>query len=153
MGIVGVDSSGLVGDPPIHMAAVKKVNIQKHSIIYLSKERHDEYRDRIDTNWREKLSAVLMFKAIEPIISLYDIIQIDLDFQGWRKTKVEAYLRKLFGKNYYGKHPLNNPIIQFLTKDLSNPVKWADKKSKMSRHKEIKNSKCPNLWKYLSWLK
>ena len=149
--IVAVDSSGTVNDPPINMVAVrlktKKNNEveQKHCILYMSVRVHDEYKKRMDANWRLKLSAALMFKTMETLVKPGDVIFIDKDFTGIRKERVEKYLKKLFGKFYYGT-PLNNPTIRFITREDSIDIKTADIKSKKARHRELPRRDCPNLW-------
>jgi len=151
LGIIGVDSSGIVNDPPICMAAVRLKPKQKHRILYMSKNKHEEYKNKMydgkkqNDEWRLKLSSALIFKSIENLIKQNDIIQIDTDFAGDRKKRVTHYIKKLFG-NYYQGTPLENPEIQFVPPMHSDYVKEADRKSKLARHKKIHKVNCPDLW-------
>lgn len=151
MAVIGVDSSGIITQTPVYMAAVRHVNTQKHNIIHLDKSKEDEYQKMIRKDWRWKLSAILIFKSVEPLIKQNDIIQIDTDFQGKNRKKIESYLKKLFGKKYLGKM-LSNPKIQFIPSKLSEDVKLADKKSKRARRHKINVVKCPNLRKEIDIL-
>lgn len=146
-----MDSSGIVTQTPVYMAAVRKANTQKHNILHLDKSKENEYRKLIRKEWRWKLSAILIFKSIEPLIKQNDIIQIDTDFQGKNRAKIESYLRKLFGIKYYGKK-LSNPKIQFIPPIHSEDVKLAHKKSRKARRHKIDVVKCPNLRKEIDIL-
>lgn len=152
MAIIAVDSSGIIDDSPVWMVAVRMVNVQKHNALYLSENECFKYKEEIEINWREKLSSVLIFKSMEPLIKHFDMIQIDVDFLGWRKKYVEKCLKRLFGEIFYGKSPLSNPKIQFTKPEYSEDVKLADKKSKMARHREIEVHNCPNLQRYIKLL-
>ena len=152
MGIVAIDSSGTFEQPPIWVVAVRKVNIQKHNVLRLNETQCDDYKKRIAENWREKVSAACMFKCLEPLIKHSDIIQIDKDFLGWRKDYVERYLKRLFGKKFYGKYPLSNPKIQFIPDEYSDDVTLAHRKTQSARRKGIKVYECPDLGKLLQWL-
>lgn len=151
MGIVAVDSSGIVGDPPINMVAVRLKNKQKHRVIFMNKNLHDEYRKSIGDDWFCKLGAALIFKSLETLIKTGDIIQIDTDFQGENRKRVEKYLKKMFGKHFYGT-PLDNPKIQFIPPKYSEDVKEADRKSRLARHKKLERIVCPDLWGCLDYL-
>jgi len=151
MPIVAVDSSGIVGQPPVYMAAVRYTDKQKHSIIHLDIMQEQKYKKQIRSDWKLILSSILIFKAVENLIKSNDIIQIDTDFQGKDKEKIKYYLKKLFGHKYNG-NKLANPIIQFIPSRYSEDVKKADKKSKLARHKKIDRIKCPNLKKELEIL-
>lgn len=133
------------------MTAVRHVNTQKHNIIHLNETQEDEYKKIIRKHWRWKLSAILIFRSIEPLIKQNDIIQIDTDFQGKNRRKVEDYLKKLFGTKYYGKK-LSNPKIQFIPAKHSEDVKLAHKKSRKARKHKIHVIKCPNLKKEIEIL-
>jgi hypothetical protein len=47
------------------------------------------------TRWKYKLTAALMFKAVEPILEKAGSVEIDEDFVG-RSKLIEKYLTKLF---------------------------------------------------------
>lgn len=153
MGIVGVDSSGIVKNPPepVWMAAIRKVNVQYHNILYLSVPECEKYRKLIGENWVEKLSAALIFKSLEPLIKYSDIVQIDRDFLGWRRKYVEKCLHKLFGKRFFGRYPLSDAKIQFIGEE-SDDVAEADTKSWNARHKRVDCRKCPDLTDVLAYL-
>jgi hypothetical protein len=151
--VVGVDSSGIVRNPPepVWMAAIRKVNVQHHNILFLSVPECQRYRKLIGENWVEKLSAATIFKSIEPLIRHSDIVQIDRDFLGWRRKYVEECLRKLFGKRFVGRYPLTDPKIQFIGKE-SDDVAEADRKSWNARHKRVDSHDCPDLTGLLAYL-
>ena len=150
MGVIGVDSSGIIKDPPetVWMAAVRKVEVQKHNILCLSPDECIKYRKMIsDEWWRERIGAALIFKALRPLIKHSDIIQIHEDWKGKKRSAiVENYLLILFGKYYYGKSPLSKPKIQFISGDGTEDIRLADNKSWKARHKSIDNVfDCPDL--------
>ncbi len=144
MPVIAVDTSGHVGDPPIWVVATRtsKKSGQRHRVIYLSEQKHSEYEE-YTPNWVEKLSAVLMFRAIVglgPVLGIYfegDVIQIDRDFQGDRRDRVESYLARLFFKEFEGQYPLSNPNILFNSVRESKDVKIADYKCTKARHGEL----------------
>lgn len=155
MPVIGVDVSGRVGaDPPIYVAAVKlgrRVQ-QSHRIIYLSPTKHDEYV-ACTRNWCEKLSAILVFMASVNLYTSRDVIAIDNDWEGRRRAYVKCCLERLFGKRFFGQHPLNEPNIIFVPARLNENVKRADVKSRAARHKRIEpDLRDPNLSKELDWL-
>lgn len=144
MPVIGVDTSGHVGAPPIWVVATRwsKTSRQRHRALYLSDEEHSQYEDYIE-NWAEKLSAVLFFRAIvgignvPGIYFLGDTIQIDRDFQGSRRDRVLGYLKRLFLREFQGQYPLSNPTILFNSVRESEDVKMADYKCTKARHGEI----------------
>lgn len=152
MGIVAIDSSGTFEEPPIWVVAVRKVSTQKHNALRLDETQCYNYKKKIVENWREKVSAAYVFKCIKPLIKHSDIIQIDKDFLGWRGNYVKSYLKRLFGKEFYGKYPLSDPKIQFIPKEYSEDVELAHNKTQSARHKGIKVFECPDLSKLLQWL-
>jgi hypothetical protein len=139
LGVIGVDSSGIIKDPPepVWMAAVRKVQVQKHNILYLSESECAKYRKMIPEEWwRERIG---------------DIIQIHEDWKGKRRRKiVERYLRRMFGIRFLGRHPLNNPKIQFISGEGTLDIQLADRKSWKARHgwKDCVFN-CPDLSKLL----
>ncbi|MFA5364357.1 MAG: hypothetical protein WC325_04150 [Candidatus Bathyarchaeia archaeon] len=143
---IGVDSSGHVKNPPIWMAATrlsKKKGQLKYGV-YLSIEEHEKLRGSC-RNWYEKISAILIFKAVKPIFYDGDAIVIDTDFQGSQKY-VEKYLTKLFNQTYLRKPLMANPNIFFIPARDEEVVKHAHIKSKCFRYKSIRiNDKNPNL--------
>lgn len=138
MGVIGVDSSGIIKDPPepVWMAAVRKAQVQKHNILYLSESECAKYRKMIPEEWwRERIGAALAFKSLLPLIKHSDIIQIHEDWKGKRRRKiVERYLRRMFGIKFLGRHPLNNPKIQFISGGGTLDIQLADRKSWKARH-------------------
>lgn len=84
MAIIGVDSSGKAGQPPIFMVAVRQ---KEYRCIHLSPTAEHEYRNQ--AHWKYKLTAALMFKAIEPIFMKGDSVEIDEDFVG-RSRLIES---------------------------------------------------------------
>jgi len=138
LGVVGIDSSGIIKDPPepVWMAAVRKVEVQKHNILYLSPSECVRYREMISEEWwRERIGAVLVFKSLQPLIKHSDIVQIHEDWKGKRRTKiVDGYLHRLFGLKFLGHYPLSNPKIQFISGDGTLDIQLADGKSWKARH-------------------
>jgi hypothetical protein len=159
MTVIGVDISGQVGqDPPVYCVAVKltRRNTQTHNTVCLSKTKHDEYAN-CARNWVEKISSALIYRAVidfsPPLYTSNDVIFIDVDFEGKRRTHVEHCLKRLFGERFYGHYPLNNPTIKFIPAQLDRNVKKADVKSKMARHRDMPyNVKDPDFTTELSWL-
>lgn len=154
MPVIGVDISGQVGvNPPVYAVAVKFMREeQHHHVVCLSPTRHDEY-DSCTKNWCEKLSAILIYKATLKLYNSRDVIVIDVDFLGGRRTYVENCLKRLFGIRFAGRHPLNDPNILFIPPRLNAHVKKAHKKSQLARHKEINTDlKDPDLSDEFDWL-
>lgn len=155
MPVIGVDISGQVGqDPPVYSVAVKltRRDNQTHNIVCLSKAKHDEYVG-CTRNWVEKVSSILIYRAVVGIYTSLDIIFVDYDFEGKRRQYVERCLKRLFGERFYGHHPLNNPTIKFIPAQYDRNVKKADIKSKMARHRDMPDdSKDSDFSKELLWL-
>ena len=102
MPIIGVDSSGVVKDPPIYMVAVRlsKKKGQVERTIRVTSKKHEEYIQYIKkikvSHSFEKISASLIFKTIfckRGIYFAYDSINIDVDFQGKSRDYVKKYLK------------------------------------------------------------
>lgn len=168
LSIIGVDSGGYVGSPPVIMAAVRRGrrrgrdrlqrDRREHYILRLSGEKENEYfkylhKRKHQKNWNLKISAALIFTAIQEIIKLDDVIHIDVDFSNdsYRKI-VRDYLLKIFGEVYEGKNPLSCPCIAYHTKDKSAMVKKAHDKHGWARKKiyrDVRSRSCPSLYKYL----
>lgn len=130
MAVVGVDSSGRVAQPPIWFLATKTTTKQRISIVKISKDYHDEFIDRAN-NWKEKLSAAIIFATLKDFVSEADSIVLDSDWQQ-KNDFVAAYLRKMFSY-HYGKGPLADPSISFGTKKSNTNVRHADRKSHFAR--------------------
>ena len=147
MGVVAVDSSGTFEEPPIWIVAVRKVQVQKHKAFCLSEVDCLRYREGHEKNWRERVSAALIFTSLDNLVKETDIIQIDKDFLGWRERYIERNLKRLFGLKYSGKSLLSNPIIQFIPAKFCPPVKEAHNKTQWARHKNknMQVKECPNL--------
>lgn len=155
MPVIGVDISGQVGvEAPVYCVAVKlsRRSKQTHKIVCLSKEKHDEYAN-YTRNWREKLSSILIFRAVVEIYSFVDVIVIDTDFEGERRRHVERCLRRLFGERFVGQYPLTSPNILFQSARSNKNVKEADLKSKLARHRSLAyDFKDLDFSKEFSWL-
>lgn len=153
---VAVDSTGTFEEPPIWVVAFRHVDVQKDKAYYLSENACKIYKQRIDVDYREKVSAAFIFKAMQNIpIKECDAIEIDKDFLGHRQERVKRYLWKLFGRCFYGTL-LEKPPIEFFTvrcKEGAN-VKVAHKKSRWAREKDprIRVKECPNLQNLLDIL-
>lgn len=141
--IIGVDSSGHVKSPPIYVIAVrishKKGQIE--NLIHVSSEKLEKYREYIKEmrirNWFEKVSAILIFRAILGIYYAGDSINIDVDFQGKTRENIKKYLQKLFINRFLSDSKRNNPNIIFIPARYDKAVRQADKKSKKARHKQF----------------
>jgi hypothetical protein len=158
LGVVGIDSSGILKDPPesVWMAAVRKVVKQKHNILFLSPAECMRYRKIVsDEWWRERIGAALIFKSLHPLIKPHDIVQIHSDFKGKkRRVIVDGYLHRLFGIYYCGQYPLSNIKIQFIAGDATSDIQLAHDKSWRARHGWKDNVfDCPDLCKLLSNIK
>ena len=143
--IISVDSSGHVGQPPIIMLATKHThNGQSKVALEIDEATHLTY-EGCTVNWKEKLAAALIFRAVVPIFGPQHSLIIDFDFNNTpRRNRVEEYLRRLFGKNYYGKPSFANPSISWATR--KNPyVKIADQKAYAAHLKRIPRKVAPNL--------
>jgi len=160
MVVIGVDSSGHVKNPPIYLIAVRrsKRKGQMTRSVYISREKHEEYvnyslRMKIE-HWFEKISAILIFKAIIGIYYPGDSINIDTDFQGRSRRYVKEYLGRLFLEKYWGDSKRNNPSITFTSVRHDEIVKEADIKSKKLRRGYIRiDIEDPNIKKELLILK
>jgi hypothetical protein len=153
--IIGVDISGQVGvNPPVYSVAVKLYKQkQVHHIVYLSPNKHDEYASLGTRNWREKVSAILIYLATVEIYTSLDTIVIDVDFEGRRRKYVTRCLERLFGVRFQGRYPLNSPSIIYAPRKVNEYVKVADKKSKLAHSKRMEpDIRDPNLQQQLDWL-
>lgn len=90
MAVIGVDSSGKAGQPPIFMVAVRE---GKYRCVHLSPAVEHNYRNR--AHWKYRLSAALIFRTVEPIFMRGDTIEVDEDFAG-RSKLIEKFLTQLF---------------------------------------------------------
>lgn len=145
--IISVDSSGHAGQPPIVMLATKITSKgQSHVALVVDDATHSTYED-CTVDWREKLAAVLIFHAVLPIFGPNHDIIIDFDFNSAnRRMRVDQYLRRLFGKKFFGHPSLSNPPISWAT--IENPhIKLADKKASLARQKKISRRPAPELMK------
>jgi hypothetical protein len=157
LGVVGIDSSGIIKDPTeaVWMAAVREIDKQKHNILFLSAVECEKYRRKIPENyWRERIAAALVFKSLEPLIRHFDIVQIHKDWPGHRADVVKRFLERLFGVRFCGRYPLSNVKIQLIPGEGTDEIQRADGKSWNARHgwrDHVFN--CPDLSKLLEELK
>jgi hypothetical protein len=63
MAVIGVNSSGKAGQPPIFMVAVRR---KDYRCVHLSPAAEHKYRNQ--AQWKYKLTATLIFEAVEPIL-------------------------------------------------------------------------------------
>jgi hypothetical protein len=151
--IIGVDSSGHVKNPPIWMAAARtsKKSGQLCYGVYISPKKHDEL-ENICRDWADKVSAILIYKAVLPIFFEHDAIFIDTDFQG-KGPIIEKHVKKLLRATYPRIEALANPTVYFIPENKSDEVKDAHIKSQRMRHKIIpKFEKDPSFSKELQIL-
>ena len=165
--MIGVDSSGSFEKPPIKIVATKNVEKQSHRALYLNEDDIKKYRKVIQKkiqqskgkkkrtkqkkqeNYREKISAALIFESMRPLLKHTDEIQIDKDFEGWREEMVKGFLKILFGKVHCGT-ALSNPSIDFITDhcEKGKHIKEAHAKTQDAKHRKLSQlEKCPNLEK------
>ena len=143
MTIIGVDSSGHVKNPPIYMMAVRitKKKGQIESLLHVSPKQHKKYTRFVKkmkiSHWFEKISAILIFKAVCQIYYAHDSINIDVDFHGESRRYIERCLKKLFLDKYPSDSKRNNPGITFVPAKIDENVKKADQKSKKARKKRF----------------
>lgn len=122
MAIIGVDSSGKAGQPPIFMIAVRH---GEYRCVHLSPVAEHDYRNQ--AHWKYKLTAALIFNAAEPIFVKGDSIEIDEDFVG-RSKLIEKYLTKLFVSLKEEK-----PRIYFSRRLSSKHIEEADVLTKLAK--------------------
>ena len=172
MGVVAIDSAGSFEQPPIKIVAAKKVEKQNYRALYLDKDDIEKYKKVIkrkvqqtkgknkkkklkkQENYREKISAALIFESMRTLVKHTDLIQIDKDFEGWREDMVRGFLERLFGKVHQGT-TLSNPSIRFITDHCEDGkyIKEAHGKTQDAKHKKLSDiEKCPNLEKLLNFL-
>ena len=143
MRVIGVDSSGIVEQPPVFIVAARlrfrngriEYNSQKHHIIRLDTEPHNTFVG-VAREWRLKLSALLIYSVVIRLIDAADVIEIDIDFNPSAKKKVRRYLKRLFF-NYYRETAIGDPPIYFKSVEESQYIQIADSKSKQARRREI----------------
>lgn len=136
---VGVDSSGHVKNPPIWFIGTRtsRKKGQKFHSIYISPKKHKEL-EKCSEHWAVKVSAILIFKVICPILCEGDAIVVDKDFQGQTCLLVEGYLKRLLYDKYPRRPLMSNPNVFFIPDNQSQEVKHAHVKSKNLRYKAIR---------------
>jgi hypothetical protein len=115
------------------MLATKTVKVQKVSVVVLSERFHNKFIGRGDF-WHLKLSAALIFRTLKDFAHAGDSVVIDKDFQGKNEDMVHHYLKRLFGHEYLGDYPMDDPNISFATARNNTFVRHADMKTKLARH-------------------
>lgn len=152
--VIGVDSSGHVKNPPIWMVATRRSikSGQRYHGVYISVRKHRKL-EQFSIDWAEKVSAILIYRAVLPIFYELDSIFIDSDFQG-QDPYVGKYLKKLLRATYPRREALANPTVYFIPENRSAEVKDAHIKSQRMRHKTLHlHEKDPCLDKELEILK
>jgi len=136
---IGVDCSGQPKNPPMIAVATRWSRRQRQNkfIVLISKEKIDEYRAKY-RDWQEKIYAALFFKVIDKILVADYEIHIDKELHNSKaQQKLNAYLKRLFGMIHSGDIRKENPKIFFHTKEKSEYVREADKKTKWARDGRI----------------
>lgn len=140
---IGVDIGGQLKQSPGHVYCVatrKSSKGQRKRIICLTRRTVEKLRKTVP-DWEEKLAAILFFTSIndEDILQENYAILIDKDFHGTTLTKVERYLKRLFGIVNYGKDYRADPPFTFIPKieDRSKVIKHADHKATQARRKVL----------------
>jgi hypothetical protein len=142
MAVIGVDSSGKAGQPPIFMISVRQ---KEYRCIHLSPVAEHVYRNQ--AHWKYKLTAALIFKAVEPIFTKGDSVEIDEDFVG-RSKLIEKYLTRLFVTLKGEK-----PRIYFSRRLSSKHVEKADVLTKLAKKGLLTiHESNPNLREYFKIL-
>jgi len=118
-------------------ARTSKKSGQKCYCVYISKEKHIEL-EKSCKDWQNKISAILIYKAIKPIFFEFDSIFIDKDFQGNTSKVIEKYLKKLLRETYPRREAMANPTVYFIPENKSVEVKDAHIKSQRFRYKYLK---------------
>jgi hypothetical protein len=138
LAIIAIDTSGIVGDPPIYIvgARLKRKNgrivKQFHNILLIEKEVHDNFIDKA-SRWKLKLSAVLIYNVLCGILKVEDEIIMDVDFQA-NEDHVKRYLKILGQRYHYENHGID---LRLEFGNCSNEsVFVADQKSKRARKKD-----------------
>lgn len=152
---IGVDCSGQPKSPPMIAVATRWSRREKQNkwIVSITEDEIAKYRKEY-ADWQEKLYAVLFFKTIDKILVPNYEIHIDKECHGSNsEKKLFKYLKHLFGMIHYGEIEKQNPKIFFHTKEKSEYVEHADKKTKLARKGQIrineKNTKLGWLMKLL----
>ena len=122
MAVIGIDSSGKAGQPPIYMVAVRDGD---YRCVHLSPSA--EYRYRGAPRWKYKITAALIFRAANPIFVTGDALEIDEDFVGHSK-QIESYVTRLFISLRRAK-----PEIYFSNRLGSERVRRADVHTKLAK--------------------
>lgn len=133
---IGVDSAGHAGQPPIVMVATKTTSKGQSAIVLVVDEAAHSIYENCTDNWREKLTAALVYHTILPIYGPNHGIIIDWDFNIlYKRQRVQEYLRHLIGTKFYEQPWLTNPSISFAN-DSDPFVKHADQKAWLAYHKK-----------------
>jgi len=142
MAVIGVDSSGKAGQPPIFMVALRQ---EDYRCIHLSPSAEHEYADQ--AYWKYKLTAALIFEVVKPLFRKGDSLEIDEDFVG-RSKLIEKYLTRLF-ITLKGEKPL----IYFSRRLSSKHIEKADVLTKLAKKGFLKiHDSNPNLTEYFKIL-
>jgi hypothetical protein len=154
LGVVAIDRSGNLTDATFWVVAVRKETKQEHRALEISQAEFQRYMKKCNSQlYREKISAAFIFEALRNMIRKDDSVEIDKDFLGYRADYMKKCLKRLLNKTKN-----TNPDIDFhsiRSKEGKKHVKEADKKSKLARHKKLKNpavKKCPDLSTWLDYL-
>jgi hypothetical protein len=155
LGVVAIDRSGNLTDAAFWVVAVRKEDKQNHRALEISQSDFQNYIKKCKSlNYREKISAAIIYESLRPIIQSGDSVEIDKDYLGYHAEDVKKCLKRLLNK-----FKNSDPAIGFFSKpndDWKEHVKLADRKSKQARKKKLKNprvKKCPDLSTLLDALK
>jgi hypothetical protein len=137
--IIAIDSSGHVGNPPIHLIASRikhrpnrrKIH-QTDALLIIDRVFHSQFENST-TYWELKFSAVLFFRVVYEVIKEEDRqIRIDLEFAHSNQKHVTRYLKRLFEIHAVGDSYID-PVIEYKT-DTDYYVKSVHIKTQRSYH-------------------
>ncbi|HJT47609.1 MAG TPA: hypothetical protein VJ729_05450 [Nitrososphaeraceae archaeon] len=143
MAIIAIDSSGVVGQPPIYFIAARikyrrgriDHKSQRHLKIMVGNELHDSFINKAQ-GWRLKLSAALIYYVMICLLHHEDKIVIDVDFDPSNRIIVKRYIDKLLF-TYHRETPIQHCPFEFKSIREDECVRIVDFKTKKARREYI----------------
>ena len=155
MAVVAIDRSGNLTDAAFYVVAVRKNPEQEHRALELKRVKFQYYRKKCKSlNYKEKISAAIIYESLRPIIQIGDTVEIDMDYLGFHADDVKKCLKRLLNKFKNIETSINFYSIR--TEKGKRHIKLADKKSKEARKKTLRNpsvKECPDLSTFIDALK
>jgi len=153
--VVAVDRSGNLTDAAFWVVAVRKETEQEHRALKIKQAEFQNYKNRCKSlNYKEKISAAIIYESLTPIIRVGDVIEIDMDYLGYHADDVKKCLKRLLNK--FRNIETSIDFLSTRHSDWTKHVKEADQKSKQARKRKLTNPRvkdCPDLSKLIDALK